>query len=392
VRYQLVDKNKKIKVLHVVSGMKHGGIETFLMSMLRTCDRQRFDMDILCTRSAKGPYTERARQLGADVTECPMSYDQVRFVYKLYKLLRRRRYDCLNSHLSDLGGGALLAALLAGIPYRVASYHQMRPDMGFIKNLYLWIMRRLVLRTATSITTSSPAVSRSYFGTTTAKGRIQAISYGVDTQFFAEKPKEPVKLSQLGFSPNNVIVGHLGTYRRQKNHQALVKIAALTVKQVPEARFLLCGRPVATSREPGATLYERIGRQIEQLGLSKFVVRIPGFDDVRQFYQAIDVFVLPSREEGMPVSIIEAQAAGKPVVASRIEGIVIATAPEMRDNLFDVDDVESFARCLVQLLKNKDRMKAQGLAGQAYVRENLDIKAAVRKYQELYLPQDKLND
>jgi len=99
VRYQLVDKNKKIKVLHVVSGMKHGGIETFLMSMLRTCDRQRFDMDILCTRSAKGPYTERARQLGADVTECPMSYDQVRFVYKLYKLLRRRRYDCLNSHL-----------------------------------------------------------------------------------------------------------------------------------------------------------------------------------------------------------------------------------------------------------------------------------------------------
>ena len=94
----------------------------------------------------------------------------------------------------------------------------------------------------------------------------------------------------------------------------------------------------------------------------------------------------------MPVSIIEAQASGKPVVASRIGGIVVATAPEMRNNLFEVNDVESYAQCLIGLLKDKEKMRNSGLAGQVFVRENLDIRVAVKKFEELYASQDNLSN
>lgn len=388
-----MDEKKKIKVLHVVSGMVHGGIETFLMSMLRTYDRRRFHMDILCIKSAEGPYTDQARRLGAKVLQCRMKYDQVRFIYKLYKILRKEKYDSINSHFSDFGGSVLLAALLAKVPVRVASYHQARPDMGFIKNVYLRIMRWFVVKTATSITTSSRAVSESFFaGNSAAYTMIQSISYGVDTDFFAKKPDNTLDLSRFGFSLDNLIVGHVGTYKPQKNHEALIKIAALTINEVPNARFLLCGRAVSSSQESITGLYDRIGQQINDLRLSKYFARVQDFDDIREFYHAIDIFVLPSRTEGMPVSIIEAQAAGKPVVASRIGGIVVATAPEMRNNLFEVNDVESFAKCLIGLLKDKEKMRNSGLAGQTFVRENLDIRVAVKKYEELYVSQDNLSN
>jgi glycosyltransferase involved in cell wall biosynthesis len=388
-----MDEKKKIKVLHVVSGLKHGGIETFLMSMLRTYDRRRFHMDILCIKSAEGPYTDQARGLEAKVRQCRMKYDQVRFIYKLYRILRKEKYDSINSHISDFGGSVLLAALLAKVPVRVASYHQKRPDMGFIKNVYLRIMRWFVVKTATSITTSSRAVSESFFaGNSAAYAMIQSISYGVDTDFFAKKPENTLDLSRFGFSLDNLIVGHVGTYKPQKNHEALIKIAALTINEVPNVRFLLCGRAVSSSQESITGLYDRIGQQINDLRLSKYFARVQDFDDIREFYHAIDIFVLPSRTEGMPVSIIEAQAVGKPVVASRIGGIAIATAPEMRNNLFEVNDVESFAQCLIGLLKDKEKMRNSGLAGQVFVRKNLDIRTAVRKYEELYVSQDNLSN
>ncbi|MHC4083918.1 MAG: glycosyltransferase [Planctomycetota bacterium] len=386
-------EKKKIRVLHILTGMNHGGIQTFLISMLRTYDRHRFHMDILCTNSAEGPYTGQARGLGAKVLQCRMKYDQVRFIYKLYRFLRREKYDSINSHLADLGGGVLLAALLAKVPVRVASYHQMRHDMGFMKNFYLRIMRWFVVKAATNITTSSQAVSESYFtGNSAAYAMTQSISYGVDTEFFAKKPDNTLDLGRFGFSLDNMIVGHIGNYRPQKNHEALVKIAALAVNEVSNARFLLCGRPVVSSQESITGLYDRIAEQINELGLSKYFARVQDFDDIREFYDAIDIFVLPSREEGMPVSIIEAQAAGKPVVASRIGGIVIATAPEMRNNLFEVNDIDPFAQCLIDLLKDKEKTSNSGLAGQEFVRKNLDIRIAVRKYEELYVSQDNLSN
>ena len=174
--------------------------------------------------------------------------------------------------------------------------------------------------------------------------KIYPISYGVDTSFFARNDVKPLDLSRFGFTAENLVVGHVGHYTIDKNHAALVKIASRVVKEIPNVVFLM--------RATGGTLGGEVERKISRLGLSKHFAIVQELEDISQFYAAIDVFILPSRYEGMPVSIIEAQAVGKPVVASRLDGIRIATANEMKKNLFAVDDVDAFSKCLIDLLKN----------------------------------------
>ena len=374
-----------VRVLHVVVSMVHGGIETFLMSMLRCYDRSKFEMDVVYTGPREGEYAPEVRTLGSKIFGCRLKYDQLRFVYNFYRMLRREKYDSINVHLADMGGGAILAAWLARVPVRVASYNTTLADMGALRNLYLRIMRHIIVRFATEITTSSPGVTESHFRTVKVpREKVHAISYGVDVNFFATGPEKKIEMAKLGFSPNNLIVGHVGSYRPQKNHEALLKIAKKVIEAVPNARFLLCGAACNSPNVTGA-YKDMIDRKIEEMGLSEYIDQIQDLDDMRQFYHAIDVFVLPSRLEGMPISLIEAQAAAKPVVASKINGIVIATAPKMRNNLFEIDDIESFADCVIDLLKDKEKMLRLGKAGQEFVKKELDIRVAVKRYEELYL-------
>ena len=220
----------KIKVLHVVHGMSHGGVQGFLMSILRSYDRDRFQMDILYTGPRQGPYAPEVENLGSRMIGCRLKYDQIRFVYNFYKLLRKERYDAVNSHLADIGGGVILAAWLARVPVRVASYHTNLGDKGFLRNLYLRIMRHIIVRFATEITTSSPGVTESHFSSVkVSEEKVHAISYGVDTDFFATEPQKKLEMATFGFGPDNLIVGHVGSYRPQKNHEALLKIAKKVV-------------------------------------------------------------------------------------------------------------------------------------------------------------------
>ena len=381
---QLKSCQKPKRVLHIVYSMNYGGVETFLMSMLRCYDRERFHMDILYTGPCEGGYGPQVRALGANLIPCRLGREQIRFVYRLYKLLRREKYDAVNNHIGDLGGGVMFAAWLAGVSSRVASYHTRWVDSGFLRNLYLRIMRCIVTRLSTNITVSSPVVGESYFGGLRVRANmILPISYGVNSVFFAEKPARTLDIKQFGFNEDNVIVGHIGSYRPQKNHMALLRIAKEVIQDVPNARFLLCGS--ACGDGDFFTRYKvQIDQEIVNLGLSNYLAQVSGFADIREFFSAIDVFILPSKHEGMPVSIIEAQAGGKPVVASRIEGIEIATAPEMRGHLFAIDDIEHFSGCVVGLLKDKDKRDILGKAGQKFVREHLDIKVAVKRFEELY--------
>ena len=121
------------------------------------------------------------------------------------------------------------------------------------------------------------------------------------------------------------------------------------------------------------------------MGLSEYIAQVQGLDDMRKFYHAIDIFILPSRHEGMPISIIEAQAVSKPVVATNINGIVIATEPQMRNNLFEIDDIDSPAECVIDLLKDSEKRLRLGKAGHDYVKKELDISVAAKRYEELYL-------
>jgi len=270
-----------------------------------------------------------------------------------------------------------------GVPARVASYHETFIPSTRIKNRYRQVLRKMIIKCATDITTSSPQATDSHFTDVVAPaGLVQAISYGVDTAYFAQNPKEPLDLKKFGFGPDNLIVGHIGRFVGSKNHHTLIKVITKVLEAVPNARFILRG-------DSYSPLKKEIESLISENGLAQYIGFVEGMADIREFYDAIDLFVLPSLREGMPVALIEAQASGKAIVASNLNGIEIATAPEMKSNLYAPHDVESFAKCIIDLLRQPEKRISQGKAGQEFVRKNLDIKTAIRKYEQLYLPKDK---
>jgi glycosyltransferase involved in cell wall biosynthesis len=342
-------------------------------------------MDILYTGQQKGAYAPEVKKLGSRMFGCLLRYDQLRFIYNFYKFLKKEKYDAVNSHLADMGGGAILSAWLAGVPIRVSSYHTSLGDKGFLRNLYLRIMRHIILKFSTDITTSSPGVSESHFKNfKVTENKIHAISYGVDTESFLLETDNKIDLTKFGFDKDNLVVGHVGSYRPQKNHETLLKIAKKVVADLPNVRFLLCGAACSSPNVTGS-YKDMVDDMIKDMGLSKYIAQVHGLDDMRQFYNSIDIFVLPSRHEGMPISLIEAQAAAKPIVATKINGIVLATEPQMQSNLFEIDDVEPFAECVIDLLKNKEKRLKLGKDGREFVKKELDIKISAEKYIGLYI-------
>jgi len=368
------------RVLHHVHTLDHGGIETFLMYMLKNYDRDRYQMDIVYSGPHEGAYANQARDLGAEILSCPMAYDQIRFVVQLIKLLKEGQYDAFNTHLDDFGAGALVAAKVAGVSARICSYHSNHVMRPFLKSIYQYTMRCIAKKVATKITTSSPDVTESHFG---KKGlinpKIQSITYGCDTRYFGDENVEPLCLDQYGFTKENIVIGHVGHYSWQKNHRGLLEIASRVIDKIPQIRFLLCAN--------GGSLRDEIECEIDRLGLRSYIVQVERLEDIRQFYASIDLFILPSVHEGMPVCIIEAQASGVPVVASKLGGVVVATCPQQQGNLFESNDIEGFVQCICNLLFDRKEMKEVGEAGKLFSKENLDIKYAIGQYQALYLNQ-----
>ena len=377
--------NHKIRVLHVLQSMVHGGIETFLMSMFRNYDADQFSMEVVYTGSQQGDYAEELEKLGIRLSPCRMKYEQVRFVFSLYRFMKKNAFHCVHSHFEDFGGPVMLAAWMAGIPVRVTGYHSKKLDMGPLKNLYTWFMRRWVLLFSTCITTSSDEVTNSFFNDRQRANKdIRPIAYGVDVSYFAEKSAGCLDFAKYNINrESHLIVGNVGSFRPQKNHHGLLQVVQRTIQFVPNTVFLFRGAFCDGNMVRGYTR-EDIEAYARHLNIEAHVRLIDPLNDMRKYYNSLDVFILPSKHEGMPISIIEAQAVSCPVVASNIEGIVNATAPEMRDNLFHYDDIDGISKCLIELLGDKQKRVEQGRAGYEFVRNNLDIKTVTRKFQAIY--------
>jgi glycosyltransferase involved in cell wall biosynthesis len=172
---------------------------------------------------------------------------------------------------------------------------------------YRTLMRRWLDRYATHLFAVSTTAAEGAFGKGVVDNRQYRILTGIDfSPFQAEVDRARVR-AQLGIPGKVLVVGHVGSFRRQKNHSFLVKIARHLVGFQPEALFLLIGE---------GELRPSVERAVHSWGLGDKVHFLGERNDVPRLLQAIDIFVFPSLYEGLPRVLLEAQASGLPCVAS----------------------------------------------------------------------------
>ncbi len=303
-----------VRILQVVGGMNRGGTETWLMHVLRHVDPARCRMDFLVHGPGPWAYEPEIRALGGRMLVCPWPQRPWRYAREFRRLLREHGpYGVVHSHLQHYSGWILRLAHQADIPVRIAHSHLDSVlgggGDGLLRRAYVRLMRHWIARHATLGLAVSLAAAAALFGPGWQADTRRRLFYcGIDLAPFRVAVDGAEKRAELGIPRNAFVVGHVGRFMEQKNHAFVVDVAAAVARREARLHLLLLGdgplRPAIEEQVRRAGLWER----------AHFAGLRP---DVPQLMSSVmDVGLLPSLYEGLPLVGMEAQAAGLPLVLS----------------------------------------------------------------------------
>ncbi|PAX60009.1 glycosyltransferase family 1 protein [Brunnivagina elsteri] len=313
---QKLSKKRPIRILQVVGGMNRAGAETWLMNVLRNIDRESFQMDFLVHTTEPCAYDEEIHEVGGRVIPCLHPSKPWLYAKNFQKILREYGpYDVVHSHIHHFSGYILRLAKQAGVPTRIVHSHldssSHESNLGWKRKLYVALMKSWIEQNSTLGLACSQDAANDLFGSNWKNDkRWQLLYYGIDLTPFHEEVDASKTRAELGIPEDAFVIGHVGRFEQQKNHDFLIKIAAEIAKSEPKMRLLLVGN---------GSLHSHIEHQVQTLGLSDRVIFTGSRSDVfRLMLGVMDVFLFPSLYEGLGLVLVEAQAAGLPCIISDV--------------------------------------------------------------------------
>ena len=303
------NQNKRpTRVLHVVGSMNRGGVETWLMNVLRNIDREELAFDFMIHRSEVAAYDDEIQALGAGRYVCKWPSNPLFYALKFFKILKDHGpYDAVHSHVHHFSGFVLFLAKLAGIKIRIShSHNDTSKEQALYRGLrliYLKTFTQLIKLTSTSGLAASDKAAIALFGKDwRADGRWKVSFCGVDLKPFRRPISRSMVRDSLGIKDGSIVFGHVGRFEDQKNHEFLVDIFSELKQKLPTAILLLVGDGV---------LRQKIVSKVSHLNLTGSVIFAGLRDDIPTLMiGAMDAFIFPSKFEGLGLAIVEAQAAG----------------------------------------------------------------------------------
>jgi len=369
------------RILHVVGAMNRGGIETWLMHVLRCIDRERFRMDFLVHTRRPGDYDAELESLGARILPCPYAHQPLAYAREFRRIVRENGpYDVIHSHVHHFNGFVLRLAESAGIPQRIAHSHNDPSSAdaarGILRQGYAWISGRWIRAYATDGAGCSRRAAESLFGAEWQRdGRWRVLSYSIDLAAFGAGSDRVSVRAELGIPADAFVIGHTGRFVDQKNHAFLLKIARELVRLEPRTRVVLVGDgPLRPAIAEMADAYGIRGA-VDFLGVRRDVARL--------MMGAMDLFVFPSHFEGLGLVVVEAQAAGLPCLISRRVPEEADIVPGLIHRLSVDDPPEEWAQTALAI-RAQPRSISQEDALAAVRASSFNIAQGVRAVEEIY--------
>ena len=206
--------------------------------------------------------------------------------------------------------------------------------------------------------------------------KVSVIHNGIDVDKYTGDGNSKEAKKNFGLHNDPVVVGVVGRLDKQKGIAFFLRAASEVLKVEKHVQFLIVGEG------PQRQELEKLSRK---LGISGYVVFLGFIEDVPQIMSLIDIFVLPSLWEGLPISLLEAMAARKPVIATGVGGIPEVLADEVSGLLVPPKDTKALTKAILELLKDTAKREAMGEKARQRVAESFNIERMVRDYEECYL-------
>lgn len=329
-----------IRVLHVVTSMQRGGLETMIMNYYRHIDRSKVQFDFLVHRDFECAYDQEILELGGIIHRLPRLNP---FSYHYLKCLDRffaehKEYKIVHSHLDCMAGIPLKYAMKNGIPVRIAHAHNSNQDKN-IKYPIKLFYKRSIKDYATTLLTCGEAAGKWMFSGET----FTVLKNAIDAELFIFDIEQRNKYrQQLGIEEDVFVIGHVGRFAPQKNHKFLLKIFERIYNKDEKSLLVLIG---------DGELKDEILSDAKKLAIDANVICLGVRDDVNKLMQAMDLFLLPSNYEGLVIAAIEAQAAGLPCLLSDQVPEECKITPDVTFLSLE-DSPERWAECAMELRKN----------------------------------------
>lgn len=343
------DRSRPLRILHIVGRMNRGGVETWLMNLLRTVSRDSWQMDFLVGDPTPADYDEEIRQRGARIFPCPLQ-NPFLYIFRLIGILRKfGPYDAIHSHVHHFSGITLMIAYWTGIPVRIAHSHSDTAELDskadWRRRLYLSLMKKMIDRYATvGMAVSSEAA------TALSNGNAPRLTWqvrhcGINLADYSHPVDREALRQEWGIPRTSFVIGHVGSFTLVKNHVFILQVVQEVFRRKPDSRLVLVG---------DGRLRSDIEHQAKRLGIADKIVFTGKRADVPKLMGMMDVFLFPSIYEGLPLVVLEAQAAGLPIVLADSVSPETALVSELFARLSLSLPASHWAEKCLQMLELKD--------------------------------------
>lgn len=307
-----MDMEKQIRVLHVLGGVGLGGAESRIMDLYRQMDRDEIQFDFLVHRNDGKPqfYEDEIKAMGGHIYALPKFKVYNYFSYKkavtsFFAL--HHEFRVVQGHMTSTAAIYLPVAKRFGIPITVAHARNAGVVKG-PKGVATRFFRRGLAKKADVLFACSKLAGEDVFGEHAMKqGRVKIIHNAIDVKRFAFDEKKRQEARDALQITDKLVLGHVGRFDYQKNHPYLLEVFAEVCKKRSDAVLLLLGDGAAR---------QAMEERCRELGIAERVKFLGNRKDTDRYYQAMDVFLLPSFFEGLPGVLVEAQAAGLVCIVS----------------------------------------------------------------------------
>ena len=283
---------EKIIVAHIMGKWNGGGVESVVMNYYKNIDRNRIQFHFLCDEDSTDIPYEEIEKLGGKVIVIPPYQKLFEYQKELYRIFEENNYKIVHSHINALSVFPLRIAKKAGVPIRIAHSHSTSNKKEWKKNILKMILRPFSKLYANKYFACTEYSGKWLFGKKVVERKeLNVINNAIDLKKFEfnKNTREDLR-KKLGIKEDVLVIGHVGRFMKQKNHEFLIDVFEKAIKQDDNIYLILVGQ---------GPLEDKIKEMVKEKGIEDKILFLGQRNDVNKLYQAMDIFVLPSLYEGL---------------------------------------------------------------------------------------------
>lgn len=363
---------RKINVIHLVEELTIGGLEKTLTAIVLNLNKEKYNVSVWCLREG-GFFADKLVKEGIDVKILHISTSRNPLsIYKLYRLLKSRKFDIIHTHAYSAGTIGRVSAFLAGIPIIISHNHSIYDYYHKYYHFVEWFLSLITDR----VICISEAVNRFANETQRINARkLITIHNGIDDVCTVTEKRCSDLKKELCIPINHSVIGTIAHLEEHKGVKYFLESASLLLATRKDISFLLVGE---------GALKGELKKRCVDLKIEKNVIFAGERSDISEILFSIDIFVLPSLREGLPLAILEAMACGKPVIATNVGGIPEIVKNGVNGILVSPRDPEALYRAMGKLLNNREMREEMGRNGKKMCSESFNFKTMLEKIENLY--------